>query len=648
MGRLFNARQRMIIALRAGGNCEKCGVKLTKSNYHADHIIPWSRGGKTLTNNGAALCATCNMKKGTNMKDTVREWQTAALKGATKSYIEGERNFVINAAPGAGKTYAAGLIAQHLIEQNMIDRVIVIAPRKKIVTQWTKMFSKMTGRNMMTLTGKYFAAIDPKRMSQDVAATWSGIKGMADALQAICQAQRVLVVADEVHHAALGAVWGDGTHNALVEAKYVLALTGTPTRGDGKTPIWLGKEQSVRPENIIDVSYETAIEKKWCVPATLHRHAGCVSVAIDDAIVECRETGTVIPREMEDKMTPQIRSKLRFDRVIKQPLYEADGKTPQAESFHTTMIDYAAEKLEDLRSRPHGEFGLPNAGALVIAPSIEMAVYFRDIIEKKWPEEEVTLVHSGLGGAAEQLIDAFASSDNKWIVSVNMVSEGVDIPRLRVMVFLPSGGTELFFRQAVGRVIRKDDKIDGKKVNPEKDKSRAYIVMPDVSQDLTGQDSFVEYARRLEKDMGNVPPPPVPQCPQCGEEGHRPTASKPCSKCEYAPPPEPQVTWTCSSWAKDGCGAINMNGSSCHECGLPRSRPLTYAEAIGQRNGIISRQIESTEEEVQKVEEVSDEFYEAAQADPRLARVIAMMTIENVGVVGKLWDDIKMRKGQRT
>ena len=57
---------------------------------------------------------------------------------------------------------------------------------------------------------------------------------------------------------------------------------------------------------------------------------GCVSVAIDDAIVECRETGTVIPREMEDKMTPQIRSKLRFDRVIKQPLYEADGKTPQA------------------------------------------------------------------------------------------------------------------------------------------------------------------------------------------------------------------------------------------------------------------------------------------------------------------------------
>ena len=34
-----------------------------------------------------------------------------------------------------------------------------------------------------------------------------------------------------------------------------------------------------------------------------------------------------------------------------------------------------------------------------------------------------------------------------------MVSEGVDIPRLRVLVYLPML-TELAFRQAVGRVVR--------------------------------------------------------------------------------------------------------------------------------------------------------------------------------------------------
>ena len=41
-----------------------------------------------------------------------------------------------------------------------------------------------------------------------------------------------------------------------------------------------------------------------------------------------------------------------------------------------------------------------------------------------------------------------------WIVAVRMVSEGVDIPRLRVGVFATTTTTELFFRQAVGRLVR--------------------------------------------------------------------------------------------------------------------------------------------------------------------------------------------------
>jgi hypothetical protein len=40
------------------------------------------------------------------------------------------------------------------------------------------------------------------------------------------------------------------------------------------------------------------------------------------------------------------------------------------------------------------------------------------------------------------------------LVAVRMVSEGVDIPRLRVGVFATTTSTELFFRQAVGRLVR--------------------------------------------------------------------------------------------------------------------------------------------------------------------------------------------------
>jgi hypothetical protein len=56
--------------------------------------------------------------------------------------------------------------------------------------------------------------------------------------------------------------------------------------------------------------------------------------------------------------------------------------------------------------------------------------------------------------AASKKISAFAASDERWMVAVRMVSEGVDIPRLAVGVYATSVSTALFFAQAVGRFVR--------------------------------------------------------------------------------------------------------------------------------------------------------------------------------------------------
>jgi hypothetical protein len=55
---------------------------------------------------------------------------------------------------------------------------------------------------------------------------------------------------------------------------------------------------------------------------------------------------------------------------------------------------------------------------------------------------------------ASKTIEEFSKNDRPWMVSVRMVSEGVDIPRLRVGVFATTTSTELFFRQAIGRFVR--------------------------------------------------------------------------------------------------------------------------------------------------------------------------------------------------
>lgn len=65
--------------------------------------------------------------------------------------------------------------------------------------------------------------------------------------------------------------------------------------------------------------------------------------------------------------------------------------------------------------------------------------------------------------ALVQKLAALTTSRERWIVAVNMVSEGVDIPRLRVGVYATAAKTPLVFRQIVGRFVRT---IPGRAVEP--------------------------------------------------------------------------------------------------------------------------------------------------------------------------------------
>ena len=50
-------------------------------------------------------------------------------------------------------------------------------------------------------------------------------------------------------------------------------------------------------------------------------------------------------------------------------------------------------------------------------------------------------------------IEEFAEGNQRWMVAVRMVSEGVDVPRLCVGVYATSTSTPLYFARAVGRFV---------------------------------------------------------------------------------------------------------------------------------------------------------------------------------------------------
>ena len=83
------------------------------------------------------------------MNIELRDWQKEAATKCLKWYTQNKDNkFVINAAPGTGKTICSISIVNELIKQDQIDRVIVIAPLGTVVKQWADKYKDLTGRWM--------------------------------------------------------------------------------------------------------------------------------------------------------------------------------------------------------------------------------------------------------------------------------------------------------------------------------------------------------------------------------------------------------------------------------------------------------------------------------------------------------------------
>lgn len=61
--RAFKDNDRIAMYEKQGGKCNMCGAVFELEKMHADHIKPWSSGGKTELKNGQMLCRECNLKK---------------------------------------------------------------------------------------------------------------------------------------------------------------------------------------------------------------------------------------------------------------------------------------------------------------------------------------------------------------------------------------------------------------------------------------------------------------------------------------------------------------------------------------------------------------------------------------------------------
>jgi len=347
-------------------------------------------------------------------------------------------SFLASATPAAGKTTFGLHIAHQMLSAGFISRVVVVGPTTHICRQWA------------ADAGRYGIDLEPNRPNSDgpesgdfdgVAVTYQTVAAGPETHRQAASRRSTLLIADEPHHMGDQAAWGMQTRKAFDGARFRLLLSGTPFRSDNSAIPWVAYDDDGLSQADYAYGYPQALRDRVCRPITFLPYDG----------------------EMEWISDGRLRS-ADFDLVL--PAAESARRlrtalSPEGEWMGEVLRDGDA-RLSEVRSEGH-----PDAGGLVIASDQDHA---RAIAARLGAisGEQPALVMSDEPGASRRIAE-FAASDQRWLVSVLMVSEGVDIPRLRVGIYATAARTELFFRQVVGRFIR---------ATPKPRRQMSYLLMP--------------------------------------------------------------------------------------------------------------------------------------------------------------------------
>jgi len=408
----------------------------------------------------------------------LRAWQVAALE-AMASWEQG--TFLISAAPGAGKTRPSIEMARRLLRARAVDRVVVACPTTPLTRQW----AEAAGRGGLQLMPDSPELIPPRDF-HGISVTYAKIASAAKRWARQCTA-RTLVIADEAHHLGEDLTWGEGFNTAFRNAGRWLLLSGTPFRSDA-SPI-PGVRYDSEGVAVPDVSYTyaDAVRDGVCRPVTFIPYDGTLQWRSGDDIIEAGFDTALSAREASRRYRTAISAEL------------ADG-LPR-------ILREAHQRLQEVRSGGHRD-----AGGLVIAADSGHARQIARLLRDVAGKPPTVVLHTEAD--AHRKLAAFTDSDEEWIVAVNMVSEGVDIPRLRVGVYAGAAKTPLVFRQVVGRFVRT---IPGRPIEP------SWLYLPgdpilrrhaaEVDRELRhvlpqrgpGEDLFDEIAERRQTERSESP-----------------------------------------------------------------------------------------------------------------------------------------------
>ncbi|MFY8274492.1 DEAD/DEAH box helicase [Pseudoalteromonas sp. SSDWG2] len=379
----------------------------------------------------------------------LRNWQSECIHSAISKY-KSKKHFLALATPGAGKTVMASVLAKQMYDQGDIDLVLCFSPSSIVAHDFSEALSE-----------QFDAHFDGTIGALGNSFTYQALGTLDSKVWRLFEKYRVFVIFDEIHHCAGSNIkdanaWGKPIITTIKEkAAYTIALTGTPWRSDS-LPIALAEYCNESGQIQCDYVYglKQAIADNVCrIPQV---------VALDNDQI------TVVEGDETSHFTSFI--DLLSQSII--PYSEIVTNTSVIEQ----LLIHSSHKLNELRAKNK------ESGGLIVASSIAHAWKIQLILKQTIGDSAVVVTSDE--GNGNDLIRSFRYNQDKWIISVGMISEGTNIPRLQVCCYLSNVKTEMNYRQVMGRILRITDAPN----------QQAILFIP-------AEPSLVDYAYRVAQDI---------------------------------------------------------------------------------------------------------------------------------------------------
>ena len=384
----------------------------------------------------------------------LRGWQVAGMSRLEKEWRTPDTKPLIAACPGAGKTWYSVTAAIYAVREHGIDLVVVVAPSINIKEQWRDTFTRAgikahARADNEALRFRIDNNLDPVDGWQVICVTYAQLSKDADLFIEIARRKRVLVIADEVHHADDKECYGRALEGLAECAALRLALSGTPFNSSGGALAMCPSVEDLdetgrairKAEPLYSYSYAQAIRNSDCRPVEFIKVLG-KGISTYKSLSNNQTWQKIIDLARANK-TDSI-----------GPLLDPDGE------FFTKMAKDALTALHDIKRTDS------RAGLLVVAKDKDHGARICKLLESlcsanpDWSRYLTCEIYNDTPKAHER-IRALEKDATDIVVTVRMISEGVDVKRLRVGLYATDYRTRMFFIQFVGRFIRWEDRLDG-------------------------------------------------------------------------------------------------------------------------------------------------------------------------------------------